>query len=332
MPQTQPISIKHPVPISYPRQRILPSKEGASQERFSIENDLEGKNIETGNAKEKSAMSQMLDKNREEQMDMFMKMFITQLNHQDPMDPMDPNKMVIALSTFSSMAQQARMADLLEKINDNQIKQHEIYLKHQAQNTKGYLNKEIDYHGDEFTFDGKPVKISFELPVNISSAKLAIKDSFGEVVSYRDVNTSAGKQTIEWDGIGDSGLQKNGQYQATLIVLDEKQNERIAPLMFTGTVNEIGYDNEGDEYALLVGGTPVSISDVARVRKAFVSEANNLNEANYESPKMVVNELKNITEEVNKISNETLISQEVQIPTDKVQEVLSPVASLFNNR
>ena len=50
--------------------------------------------------------------------DTFLKLLVTQLQHQDPLDPMDDTEFIAQLAQFSSLEKLTEMAASLERIED----------------------------------------------------------------------------------------------------------------------------------------------------------------------------------------------------------------------
>lgn len=218
--------------------------------------------------KEKAALSKVLDKSREDQLKVFEKMFLAQVQHQDPLNPMSTNDLTQNIMTFHSAAQQSRMNELLEQINENHIKS-------QAVAAKSYLNKEVEYQGREFTYEGGSETISFIMPDNIQEAQLAIVDANGAGVTAFPISTDAGAKTFSWDGSvnGRSDLKvPAGQYQVAVLAKNKEDKAIDVPVTFKGVVREIGYHDAASEFALLVKNTPIEMSNISSVRKAPASE------------------------------------------------------------
>jgi len=58
--------------------------------------------------------------------DDFMTLFITQMQHQDPLEPMDSTDMASQLAQFSNMEATMKMSDNLEKLLGYQVSQNNL--------------------------------------------------------------------------------------------------------------------------------------------------------------------------------------------------------------
>lgn len=218
----------------------------------------------------KPALSKALDQSREEQLNVFKKLFLTQVTSQNPLvgEPLSTNELTQNIMTFHSAAQQSRMNELLEQINANHIKS-------QAVAAKSYLNKEVEYQGREFTFEGDSEAISFLMPDNITQAKLVIVDENGAGVTAFPIAGEAGAKTFIWDGSvnGRSDFKvPSGQYQVAVLAKNKDDQIIDIPVTLKGTVRQVGYHDEANEFALLVKNTPVEMSNISSVRKPPASE------------------------------------------------------------
>lgn len=222
--------------------------------------------------KEKSGLSKVLDKSREEQMKTFEKIFLAQVKHQDPLNPTSTDDLTRNVMMFHSSAQQARTNELLEQININHIKA-------QGLAAKSYLNKEVEYQGNEFSYEAGEEIMSVLMPDNIEEAQLMIMDPTGGKVTAMPIPASPGLKTIQWDGSidGRSDIKApEGQYKAIVVGFTKDEQTIEVPLSFKGIVRRIGYDDSSSEFALLVKNTPIEMSDITSVSKPAASEIVNM--------------------------------------------------------
>lgn len=211
----------------------------------------------------KSGISKMLEKNHAEQINSFEKIFLAQMTHQDPLNPMDNNEFASSIMMFHSTAQQSKMNEHLEQINLN-------HMKAQTAAAKSYLNKEVEYQGDEFTFEGDEEKFNFTMPDNVDQAQLAIIDAAGKGVTAFPLATEVGLKNFTWNGsLQDRPDIKmpSGQYHAKVIAQTKEGQAIEVPITFSGVVRKIGFHEEASEFALLVKNTPIEISDMTTVSK-----------------------------------------------------------------
>lgn len=213
--------------------------------------------------RDKSALGKMMSKDLDEQFNIFMKMFITQLQNQDPTEPMDGTQMTNNLLMFFSAAEQAKTNYHLEKLNET----HET---EQLAAAKSYLNKEVTYEGNELTFDGQNQTISADVPSGAKKPEIMIFDpqTKQRIKTFR-LSETPGLQTVTWTGSIDGRDQDKvppGQYMVKVQAEKDKNTwYDITPRM-KGTVTAIDYLDD-KEFVYYVHNTPVRFEDIQQVRK-----------------------------------------------------------------
>ncbi len=213
--------------------------------------------------KDKSALGKMMSKDLDEQFNVFMKMFITQLQNQDPTEPMDGTQMTNNLLMFFTAAEQAKTNFHLEKLNHTNETEQLVA-------AKSYLNKEVTYEGNELTFDGQPQPITVDIPKGAQNTQVMIFDpATNKRLKTIDLGNQAGTKTVIWDGSQDGdGAEKVTAGQYLIKVQAEKDKNTwydITPRM-KGTVTAIDYLDDR-EFVYYVNQTPVRFENIQQVRK-----------------------------------------------------------------
>ncbi len=193
-------------------------------------------------------------------MDDFLKMFLAQLQNQNPMSPMEGNDFTNQLAMFSTVEQ-------LKEANtkfDNLIS---IQTQTQSAIAVSYIGKEITYAGNAMTVeDGKDsYTIDYALKGKASDVKIMIKDDAGKVVRTLEPGSQdGGENTIPWDGKDDDGKAvKAGRYSFSVSATDLDGNSVASQPYITGQITGV-YTQDG-ETLLQVNGSAVSLSDIVRV-------------------------------------------------------------------
>lgn len=224
---------------------------------------------------QKPGLSQILDKNHAEQLKAFQQLLITKMKHPgDPLNPKSDGDFTQTLIMFNSVAQQSKMNENLEQINLNHMKDRAIL-------AENYLNREIEYRGNEFTFEGKDESLTFSIPDNIAQAQLAIADAAGAGVTVFPLAADAGVKNFIWNGSINGHPDRQvpaGQYQAKVIAETKDGQMLEVPITLKGTVRQIGFHEESNEFALLVNNTPIRLSDVRVVSKPPSAQLTRLND------------------------------------------------------
>jgi flagellar basal-body rod modification protein FlgD len=197
--------------------------------------------------------------------DAFLKLLVTQLQHQDPLNPADSTEFTAQLAQFSSLEQ-------LNNVNENlaSLKQYQASINN-AQ-AVSFIGKDIVSKGNTLQMtSGQPVACEFELDQAAKRAVVSIYDSTGAYV--KDVvatGLSAGKQTVSWDGKDRNGnTAADGAY--TFDVQAEGSNKETvgATTYCKGTVSGVTF-RDGITY-LTVGSGKVAIGDVTQITQSAVS-------------------------------------------------------------
>lgn len=191
--------------------------------------------------------------------DAFLKLLITQLQHQDPLNPADSTEFTAQLAQFSSLEQ-------LSNVNENlaELKLYQASINN-AQ-AVSFIGKDIVSKGKALKVaSGQPVACEFELESAAKQVVVSIYDASGNFV--KDVQGSsltAGKQSLIWDA-----KDRNGNTVADGAYTFEVQaaganGEAVGVTTYSkGTVTGVTF--EGGTTYLIVDGSKVAIGDVTHV-------------------------------------------------------------------
>ncbi len=192
--------------------------------------------------------------------DEFLKLFVTQLQNQDPLNPQDSAAMSAQLAQFNSLEQMMNMNKSLEKMADSQD-------TNRAWGLIDYVGKEVQVNNGEIILrSGKTSDLSLSIDKPINAAVLQIKDEAGVVVSTQDLgNLNAGDHKLAWDGKDSKGkLATDGHYRFN-IVSKGKEEEPI-PVKATSKVKITGLDLQdktGSNFYTELG--KLSLKDISAV-------------------------------------------------------------------
>lgn len=125
----------------------------------------------------------------------FMKLFITELQYQDPSKPMDSNEMASQLAQFSSMEATMKMSDNMEKLVASQNSTNNMQVL-------TMLNTEVITAGNTVAVSGGKVSASgFTLKVPAGNARIEVRDAAEKLVFQQDKGAiNAGTYAVGWDG------------------------------------------------------------------------------------------------------------------------------------
>lgn len=195
-------------------------------------------------------------------LDDFMTLLTTQLQHQDPLDPMDANEFTTQLVQFASVEQQISQNANLEAL----IKAQETA---QLSSVASYVGRMAEVKTNQVQIYNGEAEFNYVLHEDSVGTLINIQDSSGRTVFSGEGNVSAGKHGVLWDGTDLSGNQlPDGIYKLTVTALDADG----APVDITTTaVGKItGVSYAGDEPELIMTNQAVKLADVISLKEAAV--------------------------------------------------------------
>ena len=188
----------------------------------------------------------------------FLRMLTTQMQNQDPLDPMDSSKFTDQLVQYSSVEQQIKSNERLDKLIGMQS-------GNATTAAVGMIGKEIETSGDALTLDGGTAEFAYELGGERDSTAIQVLDSSGQIVRRMSGETEAGRHTGSWDGKSDTGADlPDGDYR--LVVAGVEGEEVTSASTFTYQ-RVTGVETTGEGIELVVGEGKVSLDDVRAIRE-----------------------------------------------------------------
>ena len=189
----------------------------------------------------------------------FLKLLVTQMQHQDPLSPQDNTAFVAQLAQFASLEQAQNQTQLLTGIRQ----QLQTDAGSQA---VGLVGKQVVASFRTIQVGGgSPAPLQFTLDSAASSVTLTIKDAQGNVV--RTLTTGAlpaGPQLLPWDGKNASGVPlPQASYAVAIAAANSKGGVVGARPELSGRVTGVSYATGSP--MLILPGVQVNMSDVIQV-------------------------------------------------------------------
>lgn len=191
--------------------------------------------------------------------DDFMKLFITQLQYQDPLKPQDPSAMLDQLSQMSLVEQSYNTNTALKNLLTAQNNSTTM-------NSVSFIGKNVKAFGNEASFDGStPDSLQFNLSAPASSATVTITDASGKTVRTATIGALAsGDSSFAWDGRDNSGaLLPAGSYSFAVNATSAGGGTVTATTYTTGRIDGVTFVNGAP--LLTIGKTTVALSDIISV-------------------------------------------------------------------
>ena len=194
--------------------------------------------------------------------DDFLKLFIAQIQNQDPLNPMDGTQFV---------AQLAQLTQVEQAYNTNTNLQSLITAQNNSSNLAAvsFLGTTVTASGNQVSLaNGSQPAIGFSLSGQAQQVKVQIANSDGSLVrTLTTGQTPAGNNSITWDGLSDAGQAlPAGLYTVAVTAIDAKGNQSTATPLVQGKVDGVSLD--GTTPTLSVGGIPIPLSNVISVKGA----------------------------------------------------------------
>ncbi|NTV49004.1 MAG: flagellar hook assembly protein FlgD [Geobacteraceae bacterium] len=199
-----------------------------------------------------AAMKKSLGMNKDD----FMKLFIAQLQYQDPLAPQDPSAMLDQLSQLSLVEQSYNSSTALNNLltaQNNSISLTAV----------SFIGKDVKAIGNTASFDGSTTKsLEFNLPSSTTATQIKITNSAGNTVKTADIGPQgSGDKSFYWDGRDSSGtLLPAGSYTFAVTGTSASNTAITAATYTTGKID--GVDLSGSTPQLTIGSTAVALSDV----------------------------------------------------------------------
>ena len=182
--------------------------------------------------------------------DDFLKLFLTELQYQDPTDPMDTEKIITQTADLTTV----EAMDNMQKSMGTLIKS---FQSTSGMDTISAVGKIADTGLDGFTIDkgGYPVDFQLYFPLDYKSAEVVIKDSTGNIVKKFPLEGNKfGVKDITWDGYNSSNEAVNpGVYKVEASYITqwgESKNTRLGVYPIDSVVlgKEMPEAKIGDRY------------------------------------------------------------------------------------
>lgn len=202
-----------------------------------------------------AAMKKSLGMNKDD----FMKLFIAQLQYQDPLKPQDPSAMLDQLSQLSLVEQSYNSNTALNNLltaQNNSLSMTAV----------SFIGKEVKANGNIATFNGSaPSALQFSLSLPAAATKVSIVDKSGNTVRTADLGPSkAGANSLYWDGCDNNGvLLPAGAY--TFSVAATAANGSSLPVTTYTTGKIDGVNLTGSTPQLTIGAASVALTDVISI-------------------------------------------------------------------
>jgi len=191
----------------------------------------------------------------------FMTLFITQMQHQDPLEPMDSTEMASQLAQFSNMEATMKMSDNLEKLLGYQVSQNNLQLL-------TLIGKEVQGAGNTMgVAEGKVTTTQYTLADAADSCRVEIYDAAGRMVDTVELGYAAsGIHELSWDATTPKGdVVPDGKYSYSVVAINALGQKVDVDYRSTGRVTGVNFDG-GKAQVTVDKSIAMNVADILVVK------------------------------------------------------------------
>jgi len=198
--------------------------------------------------------------------DTFMRLLVTQMQHQDPLNPQSNEEFVAQLAQFTSLEQLMGVNDQLGS----------LYSATSAMNNASMtqlLGRNVVAYSDTFEYSGTgDHDLHFDVPSDVESTTITVMDEEGNVVAREELGAfAAGEHQWTWDGNNVHGNPVDGgTYTFSVSGSDSSGNEVYISSLLVGEVDKMSYETGTPTPS--IEGTSFSVSNILRVETSNDSD------------------------------------------------------------
>ncbi|MDH3700685.1 MAG: flagellar hook assembly protein FlgD [Alphaproteobacteria bacterium] len=193
-------------------------------------------------------------------LDNFLTILTTQLQHQDPLSPLDTHEFTNQLVLFAGVEQDIQGNSSLEKLIA--LQQNNV-----AVGAVSYIGQNIDATGQTNMLRNGEAKFGYTLPGNAKSATVQISDASGKPILVAPAQTTAGRHEFTWDGNDSLGnLVPEGPYSITVLAADAA--DQPMPVTYSVSGRVTGVEMTNGDATLNLGDVIIPLTQVTRIREA----------------------------------------------------------------
>ena len=199
--------------------------------------------------------------------DDFMKLFIAQMQSQDPLNPQDATQMSAQMAQFNSLEQMMNLNKTLESMLKGQSTDRAVSMIN-------YVGKEVDLANGMLKWDkNKLTKSTFQIDQPLANATIEVRDGSGKIVSEDSLgNLMPGEHNIKWSGkLKDGTAANSGIYNFAIVGKTTDGQDVSVPIKTKVKVTGIDLQSEGGAFFTEIG--KIEIKEISSVGLQGFDEA-----------------------------------------------------------
>ena len=189
----------------------------------------------------------------------FMKLFIAQLQYQDPLAPQDASAMLNQVSQITLVEQAYNTSAALDNILAYQNNS-------QAMLSMSFVGKTVRANGNDAYYNGSaPVALQYNMSAPTTETVITIKNSSGEAVRTVNIGEqSTGDLSYTWDGCDDSGLAVSAGAYTFSVSGASFSGAKVASTTYTtGAIDGVNFS--GNDPYLTIGSISVPLTSIINI-------------------------------------------------------------------
>ena len=195
--------------------------------------------------------------------DMFLKLLVAQLSHQDPLNPVEDKEFVAQLAQFTSVEE-------LQNINKGVESMNASFVKQQISSAASFMGTVVSARGDLVTHKGTYTSTLYAtLPQDIvrgtANVYSTTADGKPDRLVYSETlgPTKAGTAPFPWGGTDNNGKNMpDGTYVVTISGVNASGDNVLVSTNSDGAVVAVEASDDGNHFLYLEDGRKVRYNDV----------------------------------------------------------------------